>query len=96
LRKPAASNIQQAQTWRHHLWISAKALRNDHFAHLVRSLIELYTRPLSEEEMVVYVDEKTNLQPRPRLAANLPARPGQSIRLENEYKRIGALHLFAA
>ncbi len=46
--------------------------------------------------MVICVDEKTNLQPRPRLAATLPARPGQPIRLENEYKRVGALHLFAA
>lgn len=42
------------------------------------------------------VDEKTNLQPRPRLAATLPTRPGQPICLENEYKRVGALHLFAA
>jgi transposase len=59
-------------------------------------MVELYTRPLSQEEMVVCADEKTNLQPRPRLAATLPARPRQPIRLENEYKRVGALHLFAA
>ena len=82
--------------WRHHLWLSAKVPRNDHFAYLVHSLVELYTRPLSEEEMVICVDEKTNLQPRPRLAATLPARPRQPMRLENEYKRAGALHLFAA
>lgn len=42
------------------------------------------------------VDEKTNLQPRPRLAPTLPAQPGRYIRLEHEYKRTGALHLFAA
>ncbi len=82
--------------WRHHLWLSAKVPRDDHFAQLVHTLVELYTRPLSEEEMVVCVDEKTNLQPRPRLAATLSARPGQPIRLANEYKRVGALHLFAA
>src|SRR5947209_7396622 len=46
--------------------------------------------------MVICVDEKTNLQPRPRKASTLPARPGQPIRLEHEYKRVGALHLFAA
>ncbi len=34
--------------------------------------------------------------PRPRLAPTLPARSGQYIRLEHEYKRAGALHLFAA
>ena len=46
--------------------------------------------------MVLCVDEKTNLQPRPRLAATLPPRSGQPLRLEHEYKRVGALHLFAA
>jgi hypothetical protein len=45
--------------------------------------------------MVICVDEKTNLQPRPRLAATLPTRPGQPLRLEHEYKRVGALHLIA-
>ncbi len=46
--------------------------------------------------MVLCVDEKTNLQPRLRLAPTLPAQPGKPIRLEHEYKRVGALHLFAA
>ncbi len=46
--------------------------------------------------MVVCADEKTDLQPRPRLAATKPARPGQPIRLEHGYKRAGALHPFAA
>jgi len=46
--------------------------------------------------MVLCVDEKTTLQPRPRLAATLPARPGSPTRLEHEYTRAGALHLFAA
>jgi transposase len=32
--------------WRHHLWLSAKAPRDDHFAQLVHTLVELYTRPL--------------------------------------------------
>ncbi len=82
--------------WRHHLWLSAKVPRDEHFANLVRTLVELYTSPLAETEMVLCVDEKTNLQPRPRLAATLPPRPGQPFRLEHEYKRVGALHLFAA
>jgi transposase len=42
------------------------------------------------------VDEKTNLQPGSRLAATLPTRPGIPTRLEHGYKRVGALHLFAA
>ena len=48
-----------------------------------------------EEEMVICVDEKTNLQPRPRLAPTLPTRPGSPTRLEHECKGAGALHLFA-
>ncbi len=82
--------------WRNHLWLSAKVPRDEHFAKLVHTLVELYTRPLTKEEMVLCCDEKTNLQPRPRLAPTLPTRPGAPTRLEHEYKRAGALHLFAA
>jgi transposase len=82
--------------WRHHLWLSAKVPRDAGFAQLVRTLVDLYTRPLAKNELVLCVDEKTNLQPRPRLAPTLPAQPGRYIRLEHEYKRAGALHLFAA
>jgi len=87
---------QKLKPWRHHLWLSAKAPRDDHFAHLVQTLVELYTCTLAKEEMVLCLDEKTNLQPRSRLATTLPTRPGLPTRLEHEYKRKGALHLFAA
>jgi transposase len=87
---------QKLKPWRHHLWLSAKVPRDAHFAQIVRTLVELYTRPLTNEEMVLSLDEKTNLQPRPRLVPTLPTRPGSPTRLEHEYKRAGALHLFAA
>jgi transposase len=51
---------------------------------------------LAEGELVLCLDEKTNLQPRPRLASTLAARPGLPTRLEHEYQRKGALHVFAA
>ena len=82
--------------WRHHLWLSADVPRDQHFAQQISDLVDLYTRPLADEEMVVCADEKTHLQPRPRLAPTLPTRPGQPTRLEHGYKRAGALHLFAA
>ncbi len=82
--------------WRQHLWLSAKAPRDEQFARLVHILVDLYTRTLGQGEMVLCADEKTNLQPRPRLAATLPPRPGYPLRLEHEYKRGGALHVFAA
>ena len=37
-------------------------------------LIDLYTRPLRADELVLSVDEKTSLQPRPRLHPD-PASP---------------------
>lgn len=82
--------------WRYHLWLSAKAPRDHHFAEQVQQLVDLYTRPLPDWEMVLCVDEKTNLQPRPRKISTLPTQPGLPTRLEHEYKRAGALHLFAA
>src|SRR5712691_5077247 len=82
--------------WRHHLWLSAKVPRDQHFARQMQELVELYTRHLAQEEMVLCIDEKTNVQPRPRLAPTLAPQPGIPIRLEHEYKRGGALHVFAA
>lgn len=46
--------------------------------------------------MVVCIDEKTSLQPRPRKAPTLPAQPQLPVRVEHEYQRKGALNLFAA
>lgn len=87
---------QKLKPWQHHLWLSAKVPRDQQFVQPVHTLTDLYTRILTESEMVLCVDEKTNLQPRPRLAATLPSLPGRPVRLEHEYKRVGALHLFAA
>jgi hypothetical protein len=45
---------------------------------------------------VLSLDEKTSLQPRPRPAPTLPAQPHhRPNRVEHEYKRAGALNLFA-
>ena len=81
---------------RYHLWLSAKVPRDEQFTKLVQQLVEFYTRPLADGEMVLCVDEKMNLQPRSRKAATLPTRPPLPTRLEHEYARAGALHLFAA
>jgi hypothetical protein len=43
--------------------------------------------------MVLCVDEKTFLQPRPRKAKTLPAQPTVPVRVENEYERKGTLNL---
>jgi transposase len=87
----------QLKPWRHHLWLHPKHPRDAAFYTTILELIDLYTRPLRPDEMVLSVDEKTSLQPRPRPSPTLPAQP-QNIpnRQEHEYKRAGALHLFAA
>jgi len=82
--------------WRHHLWLSPKVPRDATFAAAVRNLSDLYSRALRPDEVVLSVDEKTNLQPRTRKAKTLPPAPNQPIRVENEYERKGALHLFTA
>jgi hypothetical protein len=55
------------------------------------------TRPLRADEIVLSVDEKTSLPPRPRLSPTLPSQPHhRPNHVEHEYKRAGALNLFAA
>jgi hypothetical protein len=83
--------------WRHHLWLSPKVPRDAAFAAQVKGIADLYTRQLGTHEMVLCVDEKTSLQPRPRKAPTQPAGPDhQPVRVEHEYGRCGALNLFAA
>jgi transposase len=82
--------------WRFHLWLSPKVARDEVFAQTVRALVELYSRVLGSHELVLCLDEKTSLQPRTRLAPTKPTQPGQITLLEHEYKRAGALNLFAA
>jgi transposase len=82
--------------WRHHLWLSPKVPRDATFAKAIQEIASLYTGSLNSDEMVLCVDEKTSLQPRPRKAKTLPAKPGVPVRVEHEYERQGALNLFAA
>jgi transposase len=86
----------QLKPWRHHLWLSPKVPRDADFAARVQEVSDLYTRPLGPHEAVLCVDEKTNLQPRPRKAPTKAATRGRPVLVEHEYGRCGALNLFAA
>jgi hypothetical protein len=87
----------QLKPWRQHLWLYPKRPRDAAFYATVAELIDLYTRPLQAAELVLSVDEKTSLQPRPRPSPTLPAQPYHlPTRVEHEYKRAGALNLLAA
>lgn len=86
----------ELKPWRQHAWLSPMVPRDAAFAATVRGICDLYTRPLDSHAVVLCVDEKTNLQPRGRAAATRPARPRRPVQVEHEYRRSGALHLFAA
>jgi len=86
---------QKLQPWRPHLWLAPHVPRDAAFAAQVQAIGALYTRPLGVWDMVLGVDEQTSLQPRTRTGPPLAAPPGQPVRVEHEYTRQGALHLFA-
>jgi hypothetical protein len=95
VRRILSSN--KLRPWRVHHWLSPKTPRDAVFRDTVLNLRDLYTRVLGPHERVLSLDEKTSLQPRPRTAANRPARRGGApVRVEHEYARKGALNLFAA
>lgn len=82
--------------WRHHMWMTPKKPRDAEFYSRISNIIDLYTRDLRFDEAVLSVDEKTCIQPRPRLHETKPALPGRPNLVEHEYRRDGALNLIAA
>jgi transposase len=85
----------QLKPWRHHLGLSPNTPRDAAFYARGSAVGSLYTRRLRKHEMVLCVEEKPALQPRPRVHATRPARPGRPNQVEHEYRRDGALNLFA-
>src|SRR4051812_7605348 len=82
--------------WRSHVWLHPRRPRDATFAAQVRAVADLLTRLLGDDEVVLSLDEMTSLQPRPRRAPTRPAQPGRPVQVEHDYRRAGALHLFAA
>lgn len=82
--------------WRHHRWLSPQYPRDAAFSAQGTALLTLSTRPLAPDAMVLSLDAKTSWQPRPRLHPTKPAQPGLPNRVEQAYRRDGALNLFAA
>lgn len=82
--------------WRSHYWLHPRGPRDAAFVRHTREVATLLTRPLAPHAVVLSLDEKTSLQPRPRRAPTRPAQPGRPRQVEHEYRRAGALHLFAA
>ena len=87
---------QRLKPWRSHYWLHPRSPRDAAFVAQTQAVAALLTRPLAAHELVLSLDEKTSLQPRPRRAPTRPAQPGRPVQVEHEYRRAGALHLFAA
>lgn len=103
------ASISGATIWR---WLSADALRpwyhrswifprDPDFETKAGVVLDLYQglwqgRQLRPDEYVICADEKTSLQGRIRLHPTQAPAPGQTMRVEHEYKRGGALAYLAA
>lgn len=84
--------------WQHRCWIFP---RDPQFESKAGRILDLYARtgegnPLGPDEFVLSADEKTSIQARARIHPTQTTRPGQSMKVEHEYKRCGAWSYLAA
>ena len=82
--------------WRVHYWLNAQGPRDEEFRRRTEQIRDLYTREFGLHERVLCVDEKTSLQPRSRKFPTRGARADTPVHVEHQYRRGGALQLFAA
>src|SRR5947207_15265424 len=91
-------NEDAIRPWQHRCWIFP---RDPDFETKAGRILDLYQRlwkgrKLATDEFVLSADEKTSIQARCRKAASLPAQPGQPMKVEHEYERLGAWAYLAA
>jgi hypothetical protein len=84
--------------WQHRSWIFP---RDPRFAEKAGPILDLYQGRCEGEllhpgDYVICADEKPSIQARKRIATTLAAAPGQGLKVEHEYERMGALCYLAA
>jgi len=84
--------------WQYRSWLFP---RDPEFESEASVVLDLYHhiwqgKPLETNEFVISSDEKTRIQVRKRTHSNLPAGPGQVMKIEHEYERLGYLNYLAA
>jgi hypothetical protein len=84
--------------WQHRSWIFP---RDPDFQVKAERVLDLYQglwndQALGDDDYIVSADEKTSIQARIRLHPTVPPQPQQSMRVEFEYERGGALAYLAA
>lgn len=83
--------------WRYRSWLFP---RDPQFAEKAGRVLDLYAgwwagEPLTADDYVLSADEKTSIQARRRCPSSTPPLPGQTMRVEHEYARGGALAYLA-
>ncbi len=91
-------NEDAIRPWQHRCWIFP---RDPDFEEKAGRILDLYHRvwkgrKLRSDEFVISADEKTSIQARARKHPSAKTRPGQAMKLEHEYKRLGAWAYLAA
>ena len=84
--------------WQHRSWIFP---RDPRFADRAGPILDLYQGRWQGEllhpgDYVICADEKPSIQARKRIARTLAAAPGEGLKVEHEYERMGALCYLAA
>ncbi len=84
--------------WQYQSWIFP---RDPDFAAKAAVVLDLYQgsyqgEPLGPGDRVLSIDAKPSIQARARIHPSAPPAPGRPVRVEHEYKRMGALALLAA
>ena len=84
--------------WQHRSWIFP---RDPDFTAKAGRILDLYGGRWEGEllhpgDYVICADEKPSIQARKRIAKTLAAAPGEGLKVEHEYERMGALCYFAA
>ncbi len=84
--------------WQHRSWIFP---RDPRFAERAGPILDLYQGRWEGEllhpgDYVICADEKPSIQARKRLATALAAAPGEGLKVEHGYERMGALCYLAA
>jgi hypothetical protein len=91
-------NEDAIKPWQYRSWIFP---RDPNFQEKAGVVLDLYHRiwngwALGKNEYVISADEKTSIQARRRIHPTTPPKPGQTMKTEFEYERLGALAYIAA
>jgi transposase len=95
LSKSKVQQIWAARGIRPHLVETFKLSNDKRFEEKLRDVVDLYLNH-SEDEVVLSVDEKSQIQALNRTQPSLPMKPGRAGTMTHDYKRNGTTTLFAA